>query len=127
MSVKIQKYKSGIYSLKVKQVINQYKPQLEYIKNLKELKEILITGGDAFINRQKLIPLIDYLINNPDYKHIKFIRLATRTPLSAPDLFASYSGDLYKLQKQAKEEGKLIEIATQFNHPDEFDKEVEEA
>ena len=52
---------------------------VDYIKEHPEADNVLITGGDAFLNSNKVIE--KYLEKLIEIEHIKFIRFGTRVPL----------------------------------------------
>ncbi len=93
---------------------------LSVIRNNKDVKEIVLTGGDPFMNKATLCAAIESLL---EIKHIQTLRIATRSISYFPNLF--YENDYYwfkylkKMAIQANQNGQKIEIATHFVHPDE--------
>jgi len=86
----------------------------------KELKEILITGGDPFMVPKKLRTIIEkVLIYAPN---IQIFRIGTRVPLQDPSRINSDLIDILKLIPPLK-----IEIATHINHTIELTKEAVKA
>jgi lysine 2,3-aminomutase len=91
-----------------------------YIKNSPEIKEIVLTGGDPFMNRATLTMAIDSLRDIP---HVETLRLATRSISYHPTLLTANDGFwlnyLKRKQLELKQKNKKIEVATHFAHPDE--------
>ncbi|NCA92082.1 KamA family radical SAM protein [bacterium] len=93
---------------------------VEYVKNHKSVNNILITGGDSFLNSNKIIER--YLEKFSEIKHVKFIRFGTRTPVVFPQRIYSDPELLEILKKYSKK--KTVYVVTQFNHPKELTKEA---
>jgi lysine 2,3-aminomutase len=94
---------------------------VSYIKNCPDIKEVVLTGGDPFMNRATLTMAID---NLRDVPHIETLRLATRSISYQPGLLTANDGFwlnyLKRKQLEFKQKNKKIEIATHFAHPDEL-------
>ena len=97
------------------------KQALAYIKEAPDVKEIVLTGGDPFMNKSTLSLAIDGLRNIP---HIKTLRLATRSLSYYPHLFRADNGSWLRFLKrkslELSEKNKRLEIATHFIHPTEI-------
>ena len=85
------------------------------------IKEIVITGGDPFMNRKNMAAAIDGLMQ---IDHVQSLRLATRSIAYYPQLFLSDDSELLRYLKIKNLElqalGKRLEVATHFIHPDEI-------
>jgi lysine 2,3-aminomutase len=91
---------------------------IEYIAAHEEIRDVLLTGGDALLfPEDRLEDLIAQLRQIP---HVELIRLGTRTPCTLPQRITSKLCDML-------EEYHPIWINTQFNHPKEITHEAEEA
>ncbi|MCD4785116.1 MAG: radical SAM protein [Candidatus Eremiobacteraeota bacterium] len=94
---------------------------VNYIRNSPDVKEIVLTGGDPFMNRPTLTGAIDGLKKIP---HVQTLRIATRAISYYPHLF--YKDDSYWMNYlkskslELLQKGKKLEIATHFIHPDEI-------
>ena len=97
------------------------KKAVEHVANSPAIKEIVITGGDPFMNRKNMAAAIDGLM---EIEHVQALRLATRSVAYYPDLFLSDDGELLTYLKQKnlalQARGKRMEVATHFIHPDEI-------
>ena len=97
------------------------KKAVVHIKKSPSVKEIVITGGDPFINRANMACAIDGLM---EIEHVQTLRLATRSIAYYPHLFlsddAKLLGYLKRKNIELQERGKRMEVATHFIHPDEI-------
>jgi len=97
---------------------------VDHIRNSPTVKEIVLTGGDPFLNRDNLGCAIDGLMQVP---HVQTLRLATRSIAYYPHLFLAEDGELLDYLKlkssQLQYAGKRMEVATHFIHPDEISPE----
>ena len=89
----------------------------EYVRNHPEIDNILVSGGDAFLNSDRLIE--EYLKYFSEIPHIRFIRFGTRTPVTLPQRITQDDGELTDLLAGYGKK-KQIMIVTQFNHPREL-------
>ncbi|MDE7218445.1 MAG: radical SAM protein, partial [Oscillospiraceae bacterium] len=93
---------------------------VEYVKSHETVTNILISGGDAFMNPNGIIER--YLRELTAIERLDFIRFGSRVPVTLPeriygdreflDMFAHYA------QKKA------LYLVTQFNHPRELTEEA---
>jgi len=97
------------------------KRAVNYIRKTPSIKEIVNTGGDPFLNKANMACAIDGLKEIP---HVQTLRLATRSIAYYPHLFYSnnsfWLNYLKRKNLELQQEGKRIEIATHFIHPDEI-------
>jgi L-lysine 2,3-aminomutase len=93
---------------------------IQYIRESPAIKEIVITGGDPFLNRPTLTWAVDGMIN---IRHVETLRLATRSLAYHPALFTMrdnwWIDWLERKQIELAHKGKRLEVATHFIHPDE--------
>ena len=96
---------------------------LEYIKNNKEINNVLLTGGDPLIlSTSKLEPIIQKL---REIEHVKIIRIGTKVPAFNPFRILNDGSLLEMFRKYSPNENKNYVMA-HFNHPRELtDKAVE--
>jgi L-lysine 2,3-aminomutase len=94
---------------------------VDYIRSHPEITEVVLTGGDPFMNRATLTCAVEGLL---EVEHIQCLRLATRSLSYHPALFTQRDGFwlsyLKGAQREAERSDKRIEIATHFIHPDEL-------
>ena len=100
------------------------KKAVQHVKDSPLIKEIVVTGGDPFLNRKNMAATIDGLMT---VDHVQTLRLATRSISYYPDLFLENESSYLKYLKQKnlelQQHGKRMEVATHFIHPDEVSPE----
>ena len=86
-----------------------------YIREHPEISNVLVSGGDAFMNSNDMIA--QYLQVLSDIPHLDFIRFGTRVPVVLPQRITSDEElfDIFKVYSTKKK----IYVVTQFNHPRE--------
>ncbi len=93
---------------------------VEYVRANKEIRDVLITGGDAFLLDNETI---EWLLSElRSIKHVEIIRLGTRTPVTLPQRI---TGDT-ELTRILKKYHPLY-VNTHFNSPMEITNESKEA
>jgi KamA family protein len=101
--------------------IEDVKKAVTHVQNSPSIKEIVITGGDPFMNRKNLACAVDGLM---EIDHVQTLRMATRSIAYYPHMFLSEDAELLRYLKRKKlalqERGKRMEVATHFIHPDEI-------
>ena len=101
--------------------VDDVKKAVAHVANSPAVKEIVMTGGDPFMNRANMAAAIDGLM---DIAHVQSLRLATRSIAYYPHMFLSEDGRLLTYLKrknlELQERGKRLEVATHFIHPDEI-------
>jgi lysine 2,3-aminomutase len=91
---------------------------IEYIKNNKEVRDVLLSGGDPFLLSNKQIKwLLDEISK---IEHVEVIRIGTRTPVVLP---YRIDDELIEILKNYKN----LWINTHFNHPQEITKSSKKA
>ncbi|MCI8515027.1 MAG: KamA family radical SAM protein [Lachnospiraceae bacterium] len=93
---------------------------VQYIKDHPSIDNILISGGDAFLNSNERIA--EYLEKFTRLPQLNFIRFGTRTPVVLPQRI-SEDEELLKILADYSEQKQLY-VVTQFNHPRELTKEA---
>lgn len=87
-----------------------------YVNDHKEISNILISGGDAFLNSNEIIERYLHLFSR--IEHLDLIRFGTRIPVVLPSRIYEDDGLLSLLRDYTKQ--KQIYVITQFNHPREL-------
>lgn len=104
--------------------VEDVKAAVEHVRNSPSIKEIVITGGDPFMNRANMDAAIDGLMQ---IEHVQTLRLATRCIAYYPDLFlkneSAYLNYLKQKNFELQQRSKRMEVATHFIHPDEISPE----
>ena len=101
--------------------VEDVKKAVAHVADSPTIKEIVITGGDPFLNRKNMDCAIDGLM---EIEHVQTLRLATRSVAYYPQLFLSNDGELLNYLKtknlELQRRGKRMELATHFIHPEEI-------
>ncbi len=87
---------------------------VDYCSTDKNLKEVLVTGGDSFMVQSLLKYLITGLVEKA--KNIKVVRMGTRVPVQDPE---KLNTDIYSFFKNYSKV-MSFEVALQVNHPIEL-------
>ena len=93
-----------------------FAPILSYIKEHQEINNVLISGGDSFLNNNQVIAY--YLKELSSIEHLDFIRFGTRIPVSLPSRITEDPELIDILREYGKK--KTIYVTTQFNHTNEL-------
>ncbi len=93
-----------------------------YLKEHKEISDVLLTGGDPMImSTEKLRSYVEPLLQ-PGYEHITQIRIGTKALAYWPQRFVSDpdADDMLRLLRKIRSAGKLPAIMAHFSHPVEL-------
>ncbi len=88
----------------------------DYVRSHEEITNVLISGGDAFLNSNRTLE--HYLNLFTQIPHLDLIRFGTRTPVVFPMRVYDDPELLHLLKSYNKK--KQIYVVTQFNHPNEL-------
>ncbi len=105
------------------EIANELPAMAEYVKHHSEINNVLISGGDSFINENDVIKR--YLNTFCNIPSLDFIRFGTRVPVVLPQRIIEDEELLALLSHYGKK--KQIIIVTQFNHPREISSASREA
>jgi lysine-2,3-aminomutase len=84
---------------------------VEYVRNHPEIRDVLLSGGDALMVSDKTL---EYLIKNlRAIPHVEIIRIGSRTPVVCPQRITPELCDMLKKYHP-------IWLNTHFNHPNEI-------
>ena len=89
---------------------------VHYVRDHGEINNVLVSGGDSFLNSNETIET--YLSLLCEIDHLDFIRFGTRTPVVLPQRITEDDELKEILQKYAGI--KQLYVITQFNHPREI-------
>jgi len=91
---------------------------ISYLQGAKEIRDVLVTGGDAFMVEDEMI---EYVLKNlRKIPHIEIIRFGTRTPCTLPQRITPRLGKIISKYHP-------VWVNTQFNHPKEVTPEAARA
>ena len=96
----------------------------EYVRQHPLINNILISGGDSFLNSNEIIRR--YLDVFTEIPSLQFIRFGTRTPVTFPQRITEDDGELLSILSEYSRKKQII-VVTQFNHPREITPESRKA
>jgi KamA family protein len=110
-------FRKRLVGLETQETINRLGDAVRYIKSHPEINNVLLSGGDPLcLSTRMLQRFLDKLSS---IRHLDFIRLGTKVPVTMPRRI-SEDRELYELLKETSVRKKRIYISTQFNHPREI-------
>ncbi|MGI6096494.1 MAG: KamA family radical SAM protein, partial [Dethiobacteria bacterium] len=97
---------------------DKIKVAIEYVRENEEIRDVLITGGDAFMLSDRMIERL--LISLREIDHVEIIRFGTRAPVTLPQRITENLVNILKKYHP-------VYVNTHFNSPREITKESKEA
>lgn len=116
-------FRKRMVGTKTRETVELFDETVKYIREHKEINNVLISGGDPLMLPTEVIA--EFLEKLYSIEHLDFVRIGTRIPVVFPARIKE-DGDLLKIFRKFSSEGKQLYIVTQFNHPREFSKEAVE-
>jgi len=108
-------FRKAIVGLPNDKTVENFKKAAEYIREHKEITNVIISGGDPLlISTKRLIAMLEEL---KDIEHINYVRIGTRTPVVYPMRF--FDEELLAYLKEFNRV-KTLYIPTHFNHINEI-------
>ncbi len=116
-------FRKRLVGVSTDETLDTLPPIIRYIKEHEQINNVLVSGGDAFLNDTPVIA--QYLEGLSQIGHLDLIRFGTRTPVVFPQRITQDPQLLqllktYNLRKQ-------LYVVTQFNHPKEITPAATEA
>jgi KamA family protein len=93
---------------------NAYEEALTYIRNNTHIRDVLVTGGDAFVLPNRMIKKILKALDDID--HVKMKRLGTRIPVTTP---WRVDTELLEILEESNDK-KPVRVVTQINTAQEI-------
>ncbi len=97
---------------------NRIDQAIEYIRNTKEIRDVLLSGGDALLVSDEILE--DIISRLREIEHVEVIRIGTRTPVVLPQRITPEFVNMLKKYHP-------IWLNTHFNHYDEITNESKKA
>ena len=97
---------------------SRFDAAIEYIKENRKIRDVLISGGDPFILEDE--ELEDLIQKIRSISHVEFLRLGTRVPVTLPQRITEKLVNMLKKYSP-------IWISIHFNHPKEITKRCKSA
>lgn len=112
-------FRKRLVGLNDDEINKEFDDVVNYIKEHTEMTNVLVSGGDSFMNSNEKIKTI--LSELSKINHLSFIRFGTRTPVVLPQRIYEDEELLNILEHYNKI--KQIYVVTHFNHPNEITNE----
>lgn len=117
-------FRKRIFSDDVKEANVNVTPGIEYIRQHKEVNNVLLTGGDSLmLSTKKLRGIIEQL---REIDHVKIIRLGSKLPAYLPMRIFEDEELLDLIRTYSTPEGRIF-IMAHINHPNEITTETKKA
>ncbi len=116
-------FRKRLVGLGEDEIAQNFDEMMSYIREHKEISNVLISGGDSLLLSNRHIE--QYLAALTEIDHLDLIRFGTRTPVVYPDRILK-DGELQGILAKYAER-KQIYVVTQFNHPRELTAEAKAA
>jgi lysine 2,3-aminomutase len=110
-------FRKRLVGLPTEEVLKRFADAARYIEQHKEVRNVLISGGDplilstpvleSFLKRLSIIP------------HLEFVRIGSRAPITFPARILKDS-DLLKVLRRHSRTDRRLYLVTQYNHPAEI-------
>ncbi|MEA2012268.1 MAG: KamA family radical SAM protein [Verrucomicrobiota bacterium] len=108
-------FRKAIVGLPNDKTVENFKEAVKYIREHKEITNVILSGGDPFIiTTDRLIKILETL---KDIEHLNYVRIGSRTPVVYPIRF--YDDKLLNYLKEFNKV-KTLYVPTHFNHPNEI-------
>jgi KamA family protein len=111
-------FRKRLVGLPNKEILSRLMNAIAYIKEHKEVTNVLISGGDPFILPTETTEKFLYHLSR--IPHVRFVRFGSRIPVTFPDRLLEKNDGLLDILKQYSSQDKRIYVVTQFNHPNEI-------
>lgn len=116
-------FRKRLVGLSDEEIATHRDEMFDYLRAHTEVSNVLISGGDAFLNDNDVLER--YLENICSIDHIDFIRFGTRTPVTLPARITDDPALLELLRTYSRR--KQLYVVTHFNHPHEITPQSTEA
>lgn len=114
-------FRKRLVGLNSDEVVKKFEDAAAYIKQHKEINNVLISGGDPLVLKTKWLNKLLSLL--ADIDHLDFIRIGTKVPVYLPDRIRDDPELLNVLGKYSHPDRRLY-IVTQIDHPREITNEL---
>jgi KamA family protein len=107
----------------------QAESMVDYLRQHKEVSNVLFTGGDPMIMRTQVLRRYIEPLLHPDLEHISVIRIGTKATAYWPYRFVTDpdADDLLRLFEEVRNAGKHLALMSHYSHPRELSTPVAQA
>lgn len=114
-------FRKRLVGLPNHELLQRFDDAAAYVRQHREINNVLITGGDPFVLDTSMIARFLEMLS--DIGHLSFIRFGTRIPVTLPHRI-THDPNLIRLLKKHSLPQRRIYVVTQFNHPREITEEA---
>ena len=108
-------FRKAIVGLPNDKTVENFQRAAEYVREHKEITNVIISGGDPLlINTRRIRKILESLV---DIEHVTYVRIGTRTPVVYPMRF--FDDDLLRCFEEFNKH-KPLYLPTHFNHANEI-------
>ena len=109
-------FRKRLVGLSDAEIARHLDEMFDYLREHREVTNVLISGGDAFMNDNHVIQT--YLENLCAIDHLDFIRFGSRVPVTLPARITEDKEFLEMMEHYGRK--KQLYLVTHFNHPHEI-------
>jgi lysine 2,3-aminomutase len=109
-------FRKRLVGLPSDELLKRFEDAAEYVRNHKEINNVLISGGDPLVLKNEIIER--FLESLTKIDHIRFVRIGSRVPVTLPNRLCDPK-ILAIFSKYSKSDKRLY-VVTHFNHPREI-------
>jgi KamA family protein len=110
-------FRKRLVGLPTEEVLRRFSDAAGYIESHKEIRNVLISGGDPLILETPVIER--FLKRLSRIPHLEFIRIGSRAPVTFPERIL-WDAELVKALGRYTSANRRLYLVTQFNHPAEI-------
>ena len=112
-------FRKRLVGLSNTEVVEHFDEAASYIRQHREINNVLISGGDPLVLPTRVIE--HFLVTLSDVPHLNFIRFGSKAPVTFPSRFEDE--DLLSVLEKYSHSRRRLYVVTQFNHPKEITKQ----
>lgn len=113
-------FRKRLVGLPTKEILRRFDDAVEYIREHREINNVLVSGGDPFVLPTPVVG--EFIQKLSSIPHLDFIRFGTRIPIMRPRRITE-DEELQALLAKHSKKDRRIYIVTQVNHPRELTEE----
>ena len=110
-------FRKRLVGLPSHEILSRFADALGYIRAHREVNNVLLSGGDPLALPTKIVRR--FLEGLSSVKHLDFIRIGTKVPVTLPQRITE-DRELLELLRETSLKKKKVFVSTQFNHPREL-------
>lgn len=117
-------FRKRLVGLPSHEIMSRFTDALKYIRAHREVNNVLLSGGDPLALPTSMVR--NFLEGLSSVRHLDFIRLGTKVPVTLPQRITG-DRELLDLLRETSTKKKRVFVSTQFNHPRELTPEARDA